>query len=296
MTWIDAVGVHAVAEVEALGRALGLHPLAIEDVVDTASRPKFEDLGDRLLVIVPMALAAPDRERGLPIDLEVVSLVCGPGFVATFQERPGDVFDPVRRRLEGGAGRIRDMQSDYLLFALLDAIVDGWFVALVGVEERIEAIVESVVQEGAAVDPRPLHAIRAEVAHLRRSAVALREAIFGLVRGRSALVGDPVQPFLRDLVDHATAVVELVDASREHAEGARDLLFTLENRRMNDIMRVLTIFSTVFLPLTFLAGIYGMNFEHMPELHHKLGYPAVLGVMGLVGVSMLLYFRGRRWL
>ena len=295
VTWLDAVGVHAVPQVERLGKALGLHPLAIEDIVDPASRHKAEDLSAHLLLVVPMALHGQDPSRGLPIEIETLSVVCTQGVVVTFQEKPGDVFEPLRRRIEGGTGRIRGMQSDYLLFALLDAVVDGWFAALVGVEERVEALEEAVVRDGAAVDPRPLYVVRAELASLRRTAIALREANFGLVRMRSDLIGDDVQPYLRDLVDHTNAVVDLVDAARERAESARDLLFSLENRRMNDIMRVLTLFSTVFLPLSFLAGLYGMNFHHMPELSHPWGYPALLAGMAAVAGGMLGYFWRKGW-
>ncbi len=242
-----------------------------------------------------MALPSHAGVRGLPVDVETVSVVCTEGAVVTFQERPGDVFDPLRQRIEEGRGRIRGMQSDYLLYALLDAIVDGWFAALVGVEERVEALEEAVVRNGAKVDPRPLYVIRTEVASLRSTVISMREAIFALVRSRSTLIGDDVQPYLRDLVDHASAVVDLVDAARERADGARDLLFSLENRRMNDIMRVLTLFSTIFLPLSFLAGLYGMNFQHMPELSHPAGYPILLGVMGGVSVAMLAFFWRKGW-
>ena len=296
VTWLDAIGLQDAAAVSVMGKALGLHPLAIEDLLNPASHPKAEDFGDRLLLVIPMATPIAESPAGLPVDIETVSIVLGPGFVATFQERPGDVYDPIRRRLREGAVKIRSLNADYLFYSLLDAVVDGWFASLVGVEEQLDALEQQVVEDGDRLDHRQLHATRTEVASLRRSALALREAVGSLVRTRCALLGEEVQPYLRDLVDHSHEVVDLVDAVRDRAIGSRDLHLALENRRMNEIMRVLTIFSSVFLPLTFIVGVYGMNFQTMPELAMPWGYPAVLALMVAVSVGMLVFFRRKHWI
>ncbi|MGD2174108.1 MAG: magnesium/cobalt transporter CorA [Candidatus Brocadiaceae bacterium] len=291
--WINVDGLHDVEVIEKLGEHFGLHPLILEDIANTGQRPKLEDYRDYLYIVLKMLSHNPDTER---IEAEQVSLVMGPGFVLSFQEREGDVFDLIRERLRGGKGRIRTTGADYLVYALMDAMVDSYFAICESFGERLEDIEERAIAEPVPETSRMIHAVKRELILLRKSLWPLREVISGLQRVESELIAESTAIYLRDLYDHTIQVIDTIESFRDVAGGILDIYLSSLSNRMNEVMKVLTIIATVFIPLTFIAGIYGMNFQHMPELGWPWGYPAVLGLMLIIFVAMLYYFRRKQWL
>ena len=292
LLWLDVIGLHDVEAVGALGEVLGLHPLVMADVVNTHHRPKAEIHEGYVFAVVKMVrwLGA---DEGL--DTEQVSLVLGRNWVATFQERPGDVFDAVRARLREGKGRLRTSGPDYLFYALLDLIVDHYFLAVEGLSEQTEVLEDEVLEAPTRDTLAKIHGLRQEALALRRAAWPLRELVQVVLREESEMVNGATQPYLRDLYDHVVQVIDIVETQREILAGYADLYLSSLSNRMNDVMRVLTVIATIFIPLTFVVGIYGMNFEHMPELRWRWGYLAVWGVMGALAGGMVLFFRRKRW-
>ncbi|ABN56720.1 MULTISPECIES: magnesium/cobalt transporter CorA [Methanoculleus] len=289
--WIDVDGVHDTGVIQAVGDAVGIHPLTLEDIANTRQRPKIEDYGDYLYVAVRM-LAPGDGE----FHSEQVSLVLGRGYVVSFQEHPGDVFERIRERLRAGAGRLRSVGPDYLFYALLDAIVDGYFSVIEVFGERIEAVEEEVVADPDRGTLQVIYALKRSLIALRRSVWPLREAVAQLERGESPLIGEQTLVYFRDVYDHTIEVAETVETYRDTMSGILDVYLSSQSSRMNEIMKVLTVIATIFIPLTFIAGVYGMNFAYMPEISHPWGYPAALASMAVVAVAMLLYFRKKGWI
>ncbi len=292
VTWIDADGVHDTEMVQAIGEAVGIHPLTLEDIANTSQRPKIEDYRDYLYVAVRM-LAPGD---GGEFRSEQVSLVLGRGYVVSFQEQPGDVFERIRERLRAGAGRLRSEGADYLFYALLDAIVDGYFSVIEVFGERIEGVEEEVVADPDRETLQAIYALKRSLIALRRSVWPLRDVVAELERGDSPLIREPTLFYLRDIYDHTIEVAETVETYRDTMSGTLDVYLSSQSSRMNEIMKVLTIIATIFIPLTFIAGVYGMNFAYMPEIRHPWGYPAALALMAVVAAVMLLYFRKKRWI
>jgi magnesium transporter len=296
VVWLDCDGVHDVAQVQEICRLFAVHPLAMEDVLNTASRPKI-DVYDNQQILLALEMVVAE---GTPCELvfEHVALVVGSGFVLSFQEgRAGDLFDPVRQRVRAGTGRIRTLGSDYLLHALLDAIVDGYFVVLDRMEERIDAVETLAFADGDAADlAARVYALKSELGQMRRSVFPLREPVNRMLKGETPVVGRVVEPYLRDLYDHVMQVLDLVDADRDRLTGVLEVHLAIATHRMNDVMKVLTIVSTVFIPLSWVAGVYGMNFHEMPELGWKYGYEGALLLMAAMAIAMMAWFRHRRWL
>ena len=292
VTWLNVDGVHDVELVEKLGGHFHIHPLVLEDIVHTAQRPKVEDFDDYAYLVVRM-LSRDDAGR---LVTEQVSLLLGARWVLSFQEQPGDVFDPIRTRLRAGKGRLRGAGSDYLLYSLLDAVVDNYFVVFELYGEQIEEIEQRLAVAPTRELLSAIHALKRELTAVRRSVWPLREAVNALLRAESALVSPTTVTYLRDVYDHTVQVIETVEAYRETVSGLLDLYLSSISNRMNEVMKVLTIIATIFIPLTFIAGIYGMNFAFMPELNWRWGYFIVLGAMVVVVLGMLHYFRRRRWL
>ncbi len=292
VTWLNVTGVHDVPLVERLGEALGLHPLVIEDICHTDQRPKLDDYGDYIYVVVRMLRRGP----GGSLESEQVSLVLAANLVASLQERPGDVFEPVRLRIREHKGRIRRLGADYLLYALLDAIVDHYFIVLEPLGDQTEELEERLVSSPGPDALRIIHGLRRELVYLRKSIWPLREALSALQRTESKLMRKTTVVFLRDLYDHSIQVIDTVEAFRDTVSGMLDIYLSSVSNRMNEVMKVLTIIATIFIPLTFIAGIYGMNFAFMPELRWPWAYFAVLGLMAAVAVAMVIYFRRKRWL
>lgn len=295
VSWIDVVGLHDVAVVQSLCEQFGVHPLAVEDVLSVGSLPKADDYDGT--VFVQLKMLETEERQGRPCIVEDhVSFVLGPTWLITFQERPGDVWDPVRRRVRAGTGRLHKYGADYLLHSLLDAVVDGYFLVLARIEERVDDI------EAAALDPkgapvlRDVHGLRAELLLLRRTVGPLRTALVELTRDANTRISPAVRPYFRDLLDHVVRVAEGVEVCRERLAGVLDLHLAMTSTQTNEVMRVLTLVTSVFIPLTFIAGVYGMNFDYMPELRWSWGYPAVMAMMAAIAASLLGWMRYRSWL
>ncbi len=293
MSWVNVDGLHEVGVVEAVGEYFGVHRLVLEDILSTSQRSKAEDYGDHLFVIVKMLSFDLATDSILS---EQVSLVVGESFVFSFQERRGDVFEPVRERLRQGKGRIRSRGSDYLAYALIDTVVDSYFHILEVVGDRIEELEEQVLETPTLELLERIHHLRREMLILRRAVWPLRETLGQLYREEMPLITTETGIFLRDVHDHAVQVIETVESLREVISGAMDLYMSGVSNRMNEVMRVLTIIATIFIPLSFFAGVYGMNFQYMPELSVRWAYPALLVFMGVTAGGMLWAFRRKRWL
>lgn len=295
VVWVDCDGVHDVEHVTALCHRFEVHPLAIEDVLNTSTRPKI-DVYESGTVVMSLVMLFSEGEPG-EVCTEHVTLVYGPGFVLSFQEgRAGDLFDPVRVRIRSGTGRIRTMGADYLLYALLDAIVDGYFVVLDRVEERIDAIELDAFNDAAPELPARVYGLKLEIGTVRRAVFPLREMISRLHKGEVVVMSRSLEPFLSDLYDHVMSVLDYADAGRERLTSVLEMHLAIATHKMNDVMKVLTIVATIFIPLSWVAGIYGMNFDYMPELHWFFGYPLAIITMLTLALGMIGWFRYRRWL
>jgi len=293
VTWLNVDGLHDVGVVRTLGEHLGLHPLAMEDVLSTGQRPKLDDYGD--VVYIAMRMVQYDPTTDDLID-EQVSLVVGPHVVVSFQERPGDVFEPVRERLRAGKGRLREAGADYLAYALVDAVVDHYFVALEQLSDAIEDVSEEILHSPDPASLERVHDLKRSLVFMRKSIWPLREVASKLVRGEASLFQPDTLVFVRDVYDHAVQVIDTVESLRDIVAGMHDIYLSSLSHRMNEVMKVLTIIATIFIPLTFIAGIYGMNFQYMPELQWRWGYFVALGIMALIAAVMVVLFRRKRWL
>jgi magnesium transporter len=292
VTWINIDGIHQVEIIEKLGSHFGLHPLLLEDILNTEQRPKMEDFGDYIFVVLKMLYFG---GKGDEIEAEQVSLVLGSNFVISFQEREGDVFDPVRERIRQGKGRIRQAGADYLAYALLDAIVDSCFLILETLGERIEDTEQQLATNPTPQTLHPIRKLKKEMIILRKSVWPLREVVSGLERCESVLIQESTDAYLRDVYDHTIQVIDTVESLRDMVSGMLDIYLSSISNRMNEVMKVLTVFAAIFIPLTFVAGIYGMNFQFMPELGWRWGYPMILIVMASIAAGMLGYFRRKKW-
>ena len=293
MTWINIDGLHDVDIIEKIGRHFNFHPLTMEDIVNTEQRPKLENMGTYLLVILKMISFDPVENR---VNAEQVSLIIGSNYLISFQEMPGDVFQGVRDRISNSKGRIRKMDSDYLAYSLIDAIIDSYFVVLETVGDQIENLEDDVMGNPTTETMQKLQKIKRRLLFLRKSVWPLREIISSLERSESQLIKKITLPYFRDIYDHTIQVVEMVETMRDMNSGMFDMYLSSISNKMNEVMKVLTIIATIFIPLTFIAGIYGMNFEYMPELRWHWGYFSVWLVMTVVVVLMIVYFKRKKWL
>ena len=293
VVWINIDGVHDISVVETVGRIFGTHPLVQEDIVSTNQRPKVEEYDSYLFAIVKMLYE--EQDTGV-LQAEQVSIIVTPRIVISFQEREGDVFNPVRERLRTGKGIVRQRGSDYLAYCLIDAIVDHYFQIMENLEERILSLDQEVVDDARPEVLQRIHGLKNDLVFLRRSLWPLREMLARLYRDPLPPIKQDTRPFLRDVHDHTIRVIEILESFQEILSGLMDIYMSSISNRMNNIMKVLTIIATIFIPLTFIAGVYGMNFQHMPELAWRWSYPAVLGVMVLVLVGMLIFFKHKKWL
>jgi magnesium transporter len=293
ITWINVDGVHDVELVQKLGNNFLLHPLIIEDIVNTQQRPKMEESEDYIYIVLKMLYIDPESNitQG-----EQVSLVFGNNYVVSFQEREGDIFEIIRERIRKGKGRIRNRGADYLAYAIIDAVVDHYFILLEKQGEKIEELEEEVVSDPKSETLHEIHRLRREMIFLRRSVWPLRELVNSLERGESSLIDKSTRIYLRDVYDHTIQVIDTLETYRDMLTGMHDTYLSSLSNRMNEVMKVLTIIATIFIPLTFIAGIYGMNFEFIPELKWRWAYFGVWGVIIIIAVSMLLFFKRRKWL
>jgi magnesium transporter len=293
VTWINIDGIHEIEIIEKIGNHFDLHPLILEDIVHTEQRPKMEDFEHYIYVVLRLLTF---DEIDNEINAEQISIILGSNFIISFQEMEGDVFDHVRDRIRNSKGRIRKMGADYLAYALLDAIVDNYFVILEKLGEKIEAMEEELV-----TNPRPetlqtIHELKREMIFLRKSVWPLREVVNSMERGESSLIQDSTTIYLRDVYDHTIQVIDTIETFRDMLSGMLDIYLSSVSNKMNEVMKVLTIIATIFIPITFIAGNYGMNFEYMPELGWRWSYPVYWMVVLTVSAFMVIYFKRKKWL
>ena len=293
VSWINIDGLHDIEIIEKIGKHYDFHPLVLEDILHTGQRPKFEDLESYIFIVLMMPRFDDESQA---IISEQVSLVLGSNYVISFQENIGDVFEQIRERIRNAKGRIRKMGSDYLMYTLLDAIVDSYFGILEKLGEKIESMEEKLVSDPTEKMLQHIHNMKREMIYLRKSVWPLRELINGVERSESDLIQDTTGAYLRDVYDHTIQVIDTVESFRDMVSGMLDIYLSSISNRMNAVMKVLTIIATIFIPLTFVAGIYGMNFENMPELKWRYGYFGVWIIMLIITGCMLFYFRRKKWL
>ncbi len=296
--WVDVDGLHDVSLVTTVGEHFKLHPLLVEDVLNASSRTKMEEYEEHLFLVFK-AFQVKEEHDGFRILPEQISLVLGRGWVITFQELPEDTFDSVRCRLRDGRGRMRKMKADYLAYSLLDATVDRYFEVL----ERFTAATDELERQILTGDPDSLrdlpshiHLLRQELQVVRKHVMPLTAALGMLERGQHPLVQPETQVFLRDVSDHVAQVLDQIESLRDGLTNLLDTQIALSNQKIGEITKVLTVITAIFIPLTFIVGIYGMNFQYMPELTWRYGYFGVLGFMGAITLGLVIYFRHRKWL
>lgn len=296
VTWINVDGLGDAAVIQALGEIFGIHRLALEDVVNTHQRPKVEQYDKHVFIVGRMV------EMGQRVEMEQLSLFLGKNFVLTFQEAAGDSFDPVRARIRKAGGRIRNAGPDYLAYALLDAFIDHYFPVLEAYGERLEAMEEEVISRPGPPLVSRIHEIRRDLMGLRRAIWPLREAVNSLVREPRPFITDETRIYLRDCYDHTIQIIDLLENYRDIASSLMEVYLSSMGNRLNEVMKILTMFTALFIPLSLVAGIYGMNFNteksplNMPELTWYFGYPFALCLMAAVALGMFLFFRKKGWL
>jgi magnesium transporter len=292
--WVDVTGLGTISRLEELAKELGLHPLAMEDVTNVHQRAKVDSFGETLFVVVRMTEDDPNFES------EQLTFFLLDGIVVSFQERPGDCWEMLRNRLRQKKGRAFESGVDYLLYALIDAAIDSYFPAIEQISETVDEIDERIAQRRSGEQLHQIHLLRQHLLGLRRAIRPHREMLNSLLRDESARIHPETRVHLRDTYDHVVQLIDSIDTYRELTSDLRDYYLSSINNTMNEVIKVLTIISTIFIPLSFIAGVYGMNFEgnspwNMPELHWYYGYPFALGLMLTVALSLLVYFRWRRW-
>ena len=293
VTWIDVVGIHDPRMIEEIGGQFHVHPLLLEDIMNTTQRPKIDDLGKYICLIVK--LITYDDTAG-ELRIEQLSFVFNDDFVLSFQESDSGIFRPLRDRIRNGLGRIRTRGTDYLVYTLLDAVVDHYFVVMEKMGEKIDRLEDEVVAAPKRETLQNIQKLRDEILLVRRSVWPLREVVSLLERAESPLIDKTTAIYFRDVYEHTIQVMDTVDTYRDILSGMFDIYLSSISNRLNEVMKVLTIIATLFMPLTFLAGVYGMNFEHMPELKWRYGYFLLWGVMIAVALGMLVFFRRKKWI
>lgn len=293
LSWININGLNNVSEIEKLGTHYDIHPLTMEDVLNTMHRPKIEEFEKYLFVVFKMLYFI----DGDVLKYEHVSMIVGKNYVLTFQESDGDVFDDLRTRITNPKGRLRNLGSDYMMYAILDAIVDNYIAVIEAIGDKIEDLEAHIFQSDSDSKETPNHiqSLKQEILKLRRSIFPFREVVNRLEKIDCAIIDPKTRSYIRDLYDHIVNVSESIDLYREMIWSLMDMHMTINSNKMNEIMKVLTIIATIFIPLTFIAGIYGMNFDNMPELQYEYGYFILLGFMVIIFIFMLLYFKRKKW-
>jgi magnesium transporter len=297
VTWINIEGLHDIALLESLGQHFGIHSLTLEDVLNCGQRPKIEDYGTYHFLVLK-SLSLPEGS----LELEQISFILGKNYVLTIQEVPGDSFEAVRQRIRRGKGLIRKAGADYLLYALVDALIDEFFPVLERLGEQVEELEDQVILQPSPEILRQVHSVKRDLLVLRRTAWPERDTISAFSREESHLISEDTKVFVRDCYDHIVQVIDMIETYRDLTSGLQEAYLSSISNRMNEIMKVLTIISTIFIPLTFIAGIYGMNFDprasplNMPEIEWFWGYPFSLALMGIVAVALVMFFRRKGWL
>jgi len=290
--WINVDGLDHVEIIEKLGSYFEIHPLTLEDVLNTWQRPKMEDYESYVYTVLKIMLLDSEKKE---IIIDQISIIFGYNYILSFQEREVGIFDPLRERLKNPASRLRKNGVDYLAYGLIDAVVDNYFLILEHFGEEIEDLEDELILHPAPEILKTIQKYKRDMIILRKSVWPLRELISGMQKIESEIIKDTTRIYLRDVYDHTIRVIESVEDLRDILSSMMDIYLSSVSNKMNDIMKVLTVIATIFIPLTFIAGVYGMNFDFMPELRWRWGYPAILLFMTLVGITMFAYFKKRRW-
>jgi magnesium transporter len=290
--WINVDGLDRVEVIEKLGNCFNIHPLTLEDVLHTGQRPKMDDYGSYIFTVLKMMLFDAEKDE---IITDQISIIFGYNYILSFQEKEEGVFDPLRERLKNPASRVRKNGVDYLAYGLIDAVVDNYFVILEHFGEEIEELEEELIINPCPDTIKTIQTYKRDMIILRKSIWPLRELINGMQRSESELIKETTRLFLRDIYDHTIQIIDSVETYRDILSSMVDVYLSSLSYKMNDVMKVLTVIATIFIPLTFIAGVYGMNFEYMPELGMRWGYPAVMAFMTVIGITMFTYFKKKRW-
>ena len=293
VTWINVSGVHNTKIIEDVGKYFNIHPLVLEDIANTTKRPKVEEYDDYLFIILKMVYF---NQETKDINVEQVSILIGKNYVISFEERHGDILEPLLNRIRNNKGRIRRLNSDYLCYSIIDTIIDHYFTILESIGEQIEDLEDNLIDNPEKKTLNSIYKLKQELVYLRKSIWPTREVVSWLQRTEHKLIDESVFIYLRDVYDHTVQVVETVETFRDLASGMLDLYLSTVSNKMNEVMKVLTIFAAIFIPLTFIAGVYGMNFDYFPELHWKFGYFGALGIMTLVVIIMIIFFKKKKWM
>jgi magnesium transporter len=292
-TWLNIDGLHNIEIIEKIGTYFDIHPLVMEDILNTGHRPKLEDFEDYLYIVFKMLYYDMDENM---VKSEQISIILSKNYLISFQEIEGDVFNPLRERIRKGKGRIRKMGSDYLAYALIDATVDQYFMILEKFGEEIESLEEELLVNPTSETLQTIHNIKREMIYLRKNIWPMREIAGRLRKGESDFISDATDIFFADIYDHVIQIIDTIESFRDILSGMLDLYLSTISNKMNEVMKVLTIIATFFIPLTFIAGVYGMNFKYMPELEWRWGYPGIWILMGLIMISLVFYFKKKRWI
>lgn len=288
--WVNINGIE-INTLQKIGEIFNIHPLVIEDIVNTDQRPKSEDYEENIYTVLKMININEDG-----VEFEQLSVIFGKNYVITVQEQEGDIYEPIRERIQLSKGEIRKSESDYLAYALIDSTVDHYFKFLEELGEEIEELEDEIVGSPKTSTMKKVHTLKLELIMLRRVIWPLREAIGALQRNENKIINKKTKVYLRDVYDHVIYTIDQIETYRDIVSGMLDIYLSSLSNKINEVMKVLTVITTIFMPLSFIAGVYGMNFEFMPELKSELGYPIVLGFMGIIGISMFIYFRNKKWI
>lgn len=292
--WLNITGLHHPESIQAIGDRFGIHPLILEDIINTEQRPKLEETDTHLFITLKMLTDWPEEAPELP--MEQVSFILGPGYLLSFQEKPGDLFDPIRQRLQKPESRFRNQGPDYLFYALIDVVVDRYLVMLEHLGTELDGIEDQIIGGHERQALHDLQHRKRQLTLMRRVAVPLREAVLALYRDDNRLITPFTQRYLGDVYDHLVQIQEIIENLRELCVELRETQLAILSNRTNEVMKLLTIIATIFIPLTFVAGVYGMNFRFMPELEWKYGYLMVWILMIIMTLVMIRYFVRKRWL
>ncbi|MFH1239929.1 MAG: magnesium/cobalt transporter CorA [Candidatus Diapherotrites archaeon] len=290
VTWVNINGLHDISLLEKIGEMFEIHPLVLEDILNTEQRPKIEEFENHLFTVLKM-LFFEDKN----LHTEQVSMIVGKNFLISFQEQKGDVFDQIRERIKDPKRKFRKYGPDYLAYTIIDAIVDNYFVVLEKIGDRIEELEEAVIKNPSPDTLQKIHFLKREMIFIRKSVWPLREVISALLRSESPLIKKSTAVYFRDVYDHTIQVIDAVETFKDMLSGMHDTYLSGISNRMNEVMKVLTVFASIFIPLTFIVGVYGMNFKYMPELEWEFAYPLLWAIMITIGVSMFLYFKKKNW-
>jgi magnesium transporter len=292
VTWVNVCGLHETDFLKEIGEKFKIHPLVLEDILNTDTRPKIEITDDYLFTVMKLFIYNTEQKI---FESEQVSFILGRNFIFSFVEKSDEIFNPIRDRISSQLGKIRKRGSDYLLYALMDIVVDYYFLVLEKIEERIESLDDEVINDPEKTLAEKIYNLKNLLLMLRRSAMPMREIVNQLIKDEGDLLEESIEPYLRDLYDHVIHISETLEVQREITTGLMETYLSMMSNKMNEVMKVLTVIATIFIPLTFIVGIYGMNFKFMPELDIPWAYYAVWGVMISVVVAMVFYFRRKKW-